>query len=69
MLTLILLATTATWLPREAHSVINNVTTSIHCIAQNYAQMVISRYMADFEGCIQRNANMLANGVVRKVCA
>ena len=68
MLTLILVATTATWLPQEAHSVINNVTTSIQCTAQNYAQMVVSRHMADLAGCIQRNADMLANGVVRKSC-
>ena len=67
-LTLILVVTTATWLPQEAHRVINNVTTSIQCTAQNYVQMVMSRYMVDFEGCIQRNADMLANGVVRQMC-
>lgn len=68
MFSLVLVVTTSIWLPQEAHGVINNVTTSIQCVAQNYAQMVTSRYMVDFEGSIQRNADMLANGVVRQVC-
>ena len=68
MLSLVLVVTTAIWLPGESHGVINNVTTSIQCVAQNYAQMVMSRYMVDFEGGIRRNADMLANGVVRQMC-
>ena len=68
MFSLVLVVTTSMWLPQEAHGVINNVTTSIQCVAQNYAQIVTSRYMVDFEGSIQRNADMLTNGVVRQVC-
>ena len=46
---------------------VNNVTTPIQCVAQNYAQMVTSRYMGDLEGSIQRSADMLTNGLV--ICA
>ena len=65
MLSLALMVCSSIWLPREAHGVVNNVTTSIQCVAQNYAQMITSRYMFDFEGYIQRSADLLANDVVR----
>ena len=67
VLSLVLVITSAIWLPQEAHGVINNVTTSQQCVAQNYAQMVASRNMLDLEGAVQRSAEMLANGVVRQI--
>eukprot|EP00656_Telonema_subtile_P049577 TRINITY_DN6198_c0_g4_i1.p1 TRINITY_DN6198_c0_g4~~TRINITY_DN6198_c0_g4_i1.p1 ORF type:complete len:2110 (-),score=325.82 TRINITY_DN6198_c0_g4_i1:69-6398(-) len=49
--------------PLGSYSVMNNVTITSQCIAQNYAQLVTSRCMADLQGTVERSADMLKNGV------
>ena len=48
----------------EAHAVISNTTTAIHCVTQSYAKLVTGRCVSQLQDAVTRNAAMLESEVV-----
>ena len=61
---LLLLGYTCAYAPQQAYSVMTNTTTQMHCVAQNYAQMMTDRYLSGLQDGVQRNAEMFQGNVV-----
>ena len=55
---------TCVWLPIEAHAVISNATTAVHCVAQSYAGLVVNRCTSQLQSAIDRNAALFESEVV-----
>ena len=46
------------------YNVQNSATAPIHCVAQNYGALSVSRYSLILVDTVQRNANMIRDNVV-----
>ena len=59
---------TCAYLPHEAYHVMSNTTAQMHCVAQNYAQMMTSRCVSGLQGNVERNAQLFQANVVGAMC-
>ena len=54
------------WLPTEAYAVMNNATTLMGCVGDQYAETVTTRLVLELQSSCKRSAAMLRNDVVRE---